>query len=276
MNLRELTVKDIENMSYNEIIGLVRETNRTPGGSKSVVYISNFCALGPQKKVLDIGTSTGITALELAQFTGCQVVGIDINETSLAEAARRAQELHLNKIVKFQKDDAMNLSLENKSFDTVFCGNVTSLLGNREKALKEYYRVLKDNGYLAAIPMYYIKEPNQQLISDVSQAIKVNITPLYKKDWTKIFTQDLFEIFISKDFKFDELTEKQVDDFCNLILSRPHLKELSLNAKKALDNLYKKYMQLFRVNLAHMGFSILVLKKSVKDIDPELFTSTEI
>ena len=276
MNLQKLTSADIKKMSYNEIIGLVRETNRTPGGSKSVAYITQFCGLKKGKKVLDIGTSTGITALELGQFAGCDVIGIDINETSLAEATQRAKDLKINNIVKFQKDDAMNLSFPDKSFDVIFCGNVTSLLADRNKALKEYNLVLKDTGFLAAIPIYYIKRPSRKLVSDVSAAIQVNIKPQYKEDWVTFFTKDLFEPFVIKDFKFDKLSKKKVDDFCNIILARPHLKKLSSDAKKTLDVVYREYMQLFRINLAHMGFSILVLKKANKNIDPELFTSTEV
>lgn len=36
--IRELTVKDIEEMNYNELIGLTRETNRTPGGLEAITY----------------------------------------------------------------------------------------------------------------------------------------------------------------------------------------------------------------------------------------------
>ena len=37
MDLSKLTEQDIMKMSYNELIGLVRETNRIPGGAKRLL-----------------------------------------------------------------------------------------------------------------------------------------------------------------------------------------------------------------------------------------------
>lgn len=276
MQLDKLTPGDIKNMSYNEIIGLVKETNRTPGGSKSVSYIMQMCGLRPGKSMLDIGTSTGVTALEMAQLAGCNVMGIDINENSLITAAERAKQLGVADITSFKKDDATNLSLPDKCFDVVFCGNVTSLVDNRQAALTEYKRVLKDSGFLAAIPMYYVKTPSEKLVSDVSAAIKVNIQPHDKPYWQKFFTQDMFEIFVQKDFKFDYISDETVKKFCTDILQREHLKALSPAAFEVLKKQYLDYMLLFRDNLSHMGFTIFILKKQNPEIDPELFTSKEV
>ncbi|MDO8656119.1 MAG: class I SAM-dependent methyltransferase, partial [Nanoarchaeota archaeon] len=90
MNLETLTAVDIEGMSYNELIGVVRETNRPPGGLRSIARIAQHTFLKTGQKVLDIGTSTGVTAIELARLTGATVHGIDINPLSLEEAERRA------------------------------------------------------------------------------------------------------------------------------------------------------------------------------------------
>ena len=40
-DIKSLTPNDIKNMSYNEIIGLVRETNRTPGGLNTIRIVSD-------------------------------------------------------------------------------------------------------------------------------------------------------------------------------------------------------------------------------------------
>lgn len=273
MNLKKLTSNDIEKMSYNELIGLVKETNRIPGGSQTIAYISAMSGLQPGKKVLDIGTSTGNTAIELANLSGANIVGIDINENSLEEARQRAIFCNLDKLLSFQLDNAMQLSLADKTFDVVVCGNVTSLLSDRKKALSEYKRVLKDTGFLVAVPMYYIKKPSKQLIRDVSKAIQVDIKPLYKDFWKQFFTEDEFDIFIEKDFAFDQLSEEQVDKFCDYILSRKHLQNLSPEAAITLRRVYREYMQLFRYNLAHMGYTVMLLRKKNPEMDPELFTA---
>lgn len=276
LNLQALTPEAIAAMSYNELIGLVRETNRPPGGTTAIMEVAHQCFLNPGKSVLEIGTSTGITAIELAQLTGCKVTGIDINENSLAEARDRADRKKVGHLCTFQKDDATALSFADESFDVVFCGNVTSLVSNREKALAEYARVLKPGGLLAAIPMYYIKTPSDQLVDAVRKAIRVNITPQYRADWEKFFKVEPFVTLSQSNFSFDELAVPTVDEFCAMILQRPHLQTLSAESKVALNKIYTEYMQLFRVNLAHMGFSTLILRKEGADIDAELFTSTKI
>ena len=197
MDLSKLTEQDIMKMSYNELIGLVRETNRIPGGAQTVAYIASMCCLHEGKRVLDIGTSTGNTAIDIASLSGAEVVGIDINEDSLSEARKRAKIVGVDSKTTFELNDAMNLSLPDKFFDMVICGNVTSLLSDKEKALSEYQRVLRDTGFLVAVPMYYIKKPSDQLIKDVSNAIQVNIKPLYKDFWIDFFTKGDFEIIIT-------------------------------------------------------------------------------
>lgn len=276
MNLRTLTADQIETMSYNELIAVVQETNRPPGGLNSIQEIALRSFLSPQKRVLEIGTSTGVTAIELARLTRAAVTAIDINPTSLQVARQRAEQLSVSNYISFEQQDAMRLTYADETFDMVFCGNVTSLLVDREKALREYTRVLRLGGILAAIPMYYIKPPTEQLVRNVSAAIQVSITPMYKADWITFFQVPPLQPFWSRDYAFDALPLEAVQRYVDLILERPHLKDLQEQAMTSLRSVYSRYMQLFRENLAHMGFTILLLRKEAEYIDPELFTAHEI
>lgn len=273
--IKNMTPDDIKKMSYNEIIGLVKETNRTPGGLKTIRIVAEKLMLNNNTKILDIGTSTGHSALEFARLLNCEVIGIDINEMSLKTAQERIDRFELNK-VKFMLDDATNMKFSDKTFDLVFAGNVTSLVSDRENALKEYWRVLKPNGYLVAVPMYYIKTPSEKLVDDVRNAIQVNISVLYKEEWKKFFVRDEDEIFEEIDFKFNKCNDSEVNEFCEKILSREHLKKLPEESFKTLKKLYYNYMHLFNENNSHMGFTIFILRKKEEDIfnDPELYHSS--
>ena len=85
------SIQDIQKMSYFELIGAVRETNRPPGGVTSVANIAKGAYLNENSHVLEIGTSTGFTAIELAKLVKCHVTAVDVNEESLQEAQRRAE-----------------------------------------------------------------------------------------------------------------------------------------------------------------------------------------
>lgn len=274
MMIKNLTADQIRKMNYNELIGLTKETNRTPGGLNTILRVSQLLMLNERTKLLDIGTSTGHTALEFSRLLHCNITGIDINPMSLDTATARAKNLNLTN-VSFLKDDATNLSFEDNTFDVVFCGNVTSLVDNRDKALKQYWRVLKDSGYLVAVPMYYVKKPSDKLLDDVRNAIQVNIEALYKNYWVDFFTAPSTELYFSEDYLFDSISDESVIKFCDMILSRDHLNDLSHDARAALKECYINYMRIFRENLSHMGFSILIYRKKEDDTqnDYELFTS---
>src|SRR5580765_3046617 len=113
----QVRAEDIERMDYNRLIGLVRETNRPPGGIDSIVTIAQRAFIREGQRVLDIGTSTGITSIELARMTGATVRGIDINPKSLEEARRRAVRYRVDALCSFRQQDATRLDEPDESFD---------------------------------------------------------------------------------------------------------------------------------------------------------------
>ncbi|MDA3856151.1 MAG: methyltransferase domain-containing protein [Candidatus Woesearchaeota archaeon] len=275
IDINNLKSEDIKKMNYNELISVVKETNRPPGGVTSLIEVAKNTFMNKDTKVLEVGTSTGFTALELARLVGCNITAIDINELSIDECKERAKKLELENI-DFKVGNAEKLDFPDNSFDIVFCGNVTSIVNDREKALAEYSRVLKNGGYLIAIPMYYIKEPSNQLVSDVSDAIRVNIKVHDKNYWNNMFESDNLEILKEIDYKFDYIQDDKINDFVKKILSRDHLSILTSDARETLNSTYTNYIKLFRENLSHMGYSILILRKSNLLLDEELFTGSKL
>ena len=275
--IKDLTPQDIERMNYNGLIGIVKETNRPPGGRESIYHIASRCFLNSKSKVLEVGTSTGFTAIELAKLTKCRVKAIDINEVSLKEARRRWRKENIENLVDFVKADATNIPFKNNYFDLVFCGNVTSIINDKEKVLGEYMRVTKNAGFIAAIPMYYIKKPQMSLLKKVSGALQVDIEPLTKQYWLSFFNDSGLELYWTKDFKFQNQSKGRIEFFLKKILSREHLNKLTKESKIILDSKYKRFIHLFNENLSYMGFSIILLRKKASyDEDPSLFTSIAI
>ncbi len=275
MNLKNITPQEVKKMSYNELIGLTKETNRPPGGATTIMKIAQHTFLNKDKKVLEVGTSTGFTAVELASLTQASIHAIDINPVSLEEAEKRAKTYHVDHHIQFEKQDVTTLPYENNYFDLAFIGNVFSLVSDADKAFSECNRVLKKSGFLAAVPMYYTREPSQKLLDDVSQAIQVKVSALKKDYWTSFFNRAPFKVCFAQDYQFDIISSNKVEQFVENICAREHLKELSSETMDTLKIIYRDYMQLFKENLAHMGFTILVLQKEV-EYDEELFTATKI
>jgi ubiquinone/menaquinone biosynthesis C-methylase UbiE len=271
-NIENLTKEDISEMDYNQLIGLTKETNRPPGGRRTIFDIVNRTCIDRNSKVLEIGTSTGFSAIELSKLIQCEVISIDINEMSLKEAEERAKQEGL-KNIKFLKADVNNLPFDESEFDLVIIGNVLSLMSNKEIAFSECRRVCKKIGFIAAVPMFYIETPSEELVRNVSEAIQVNITPLYKKDWDSFFDLPDLEIYHSEDYKFDYMADEVISNFVEEIINREHLKKLQKDSFEKLREDYTKYMFLFRDNLSKMGFSVVLLSNKMTWEDSELYTS---
>lgn len=276
--IESLTVQDIAAMDYNKLIGLIRETNRTPGGIETIKEVSRRLMLDRDVRILDIGTSTGHSAIEFSRLLGCKVVGIDINNMSIAVAAERARLLKLDHLISFLQMDATDMSFEDETFDVVFAGNVASLIEDKQKLLREYWRVLKPGGFLVTVPMYYLEAPSDELLNDVCAAIRVQIQPYYKTDWRSFFLTEGTELYEELDYRFVKCLDVEIDRFCDAILSREHLKKLAPAAMKLLRERYIKYMHLFNENLSHMGFTIFALRRKENEEynDPQLYFSKPI
>jgi len=97
---------------------------------------------------LDVGGGTGRYGVKFGQaFPEAQVFVTDILESSLDVARRLIAEIGVHNVLP-QKEDAMNMSFSNDSFDVVFCDVVIQHLPDAKNVLREMRRVLKPGGVL--------------------------------------------------------------------------------------------------------------------------------
>jgi len=96
-------------------------------------------------RILDIGAGPGFLSVILCE-QGYQVTAADFAETMLEEAKQNAGTLAEQ--ICFRREDAMNLSFSEETFDVVLSRNLTWNLPDPQRAYKEWLRVLKPNGLL--------------------------------------------------------------------------------------------------------------------------------
>jgi cyclopropane fatty-acyl-phospholipid synthase-like methyltransferase len=134
-----------------------------PGGIEKTDEMARACGVGPATKVLDIGGGRGTTACHLARNYGCKVLGIDVSPDMVEAARQRVREEGLEHLVDFRQADAHDLPFEDESFDVVLIECVTTLL-DRDRAFREFRRVLKKGGYLGDLEMTYQREPAEEFV----------------------------------------------------------------------------------------------------------------
>ena len=125
---------------------LVQFWGMRPGRLELTRQTAKVAKLGEGRSVLEVGCGNGISAFFLSQQYACNVIGIDASDRMIASANQQAGAKVLSRRVQFLVADAMQLPFPDYSFDTVMCEAVLSGLVDKEKAAREFHRVLKCGG----------------------------------------------------------------------------------------------------------------------------------
>lgn len=103
--------------------------------------VADQLGLKKGQRVLDAGTGFGVSASQIANEYGVEVIGVDLNERELKEAKHKYA-----KTSEFAVADYTNLPLSDNSIDAVYTMETLSHAEDLKAVLKEFLRVLKPGG----------------------------------------------------------------------------------------------------------------------------------
>ena len=84
------------------------------------VLLGAWARVGHCKRILDVGTGTGLVALMAAQRSGAEVVGIDLDADAVSQAAENAAASPWSDRVRIMEADAKEFS-DIQLFDAILC-----------------------------------------------------------------------------------------------------------------------------------------------------------
>lgn len=103
--------------------------------------------VGPDSRVLEVGSGSGGPAVHLAAARACRVTGVDINQHGVRNARALAEARGLSDRVRFEAVDAgQPLPFPGECFDAVVSNDAMCHIANRREALREWHRVLRPGG----------------------------------------------------------------------------------------------------------------------------------
>lgn len=204
-------VKETILYSKEFIDGIPQEAINASLGCANPLVLANL-KLG--ESVLDLGSGGGIDVLISAKYVGesGKVYGLDMTDEMLALANQNKNRSGANN-VEFIKGYIEDIPLQDETVDVVTSNCVINLCENKEDALGEAYRVLKEGGRLAIADIVQMKTVPEEIRQNIQMWVgcisgaltveeyerilkkvgfhRVEITPvnIYTKDIMKQFAE---------------------------------------------------------------------------------------
>jgi len=145
-------------------------------------------------KVLDLGTGTGLLAIELAKkIPDVEVIGLDLSDVALEVARKNLQEIEQPLKVSFKNGDAEDMPFEDGTFDLVVSSNTLHLIKHPVRMFNETQRVLKPEG------KFFFSDFRRSWLGLLSQHIRAAYSP---KEVNDLLSRSKLEHWRVKDYFF--------------------------------------------------------------------------
>ncbi|WP_018652318.1 class I SAM-dependent methyltransferase [Actinobacillus capsulatus] len=177
-----------EEVGHN-FLARLGKTRLRPGGKLATDWLIANGDFNKDKKVLEVACNMCTTAIQIAKQYGCHITGIDLDEEALDKARANIKEHKVEDLVQVQRANATKLPFEDNLFDIVINEAMLTMLPieAKEKAIREYIRVLKPGGFLLTHDVMLNTEDADAVIQSLREAINLTVTPLTKEGWKTLF-----------------------------------------------------------------------------------------
>ncbi|MHC5250600.1 class I SAM-dependent methyltransferase [Enterococcus sp. LJL90] len=184
----------MEKMVGHNFLAKLGKTRLRPGGVTATKWLIHHGKFSSKVKVLDVACNMCTTSIELARSFHCHITALDLEKKNLEKAKININNNNVEKYIDLIQGNALKLPFEDNSFDIVINEAMLTMLNNKakEKALKEYYRVLKPGGKLLTHDITFYDDNLVPVIDKLKTTININVCPLPVTDWEKLIKKSGF------------------------------------------------------------------------------------
>lgn len=221
-------VYNIMSEDYNDLKGYESDADLGLGCGLP----TQFAKISKGDVVVDLGSGAGNDCFIARAETGetGKVIGVDFTEAMIAKARLNADKLGFNN-VEFRLGDIENLPIGGDSADVVISNCVLNLVPNKQKAISEMYRILKNGGHFSISDIVVtgdlpekIKNAAEMYAGCVASAIKKEEYLGYIKEigFKNIVLQKEKAIIVPRDILVNYLNEEEITAYTsspNIIFS---------------------------------------------------------
>ncbi len=187
--------KNMKRIPGHNLLARLGKTRLRPGGKNTTDWLIEKANLNGEMKILEVACNMGTTLTQLARTHNAEVVGVDMNEMALEKAKQNVKQQGLEDKVTIKFADARELPFPDETFDVIINEAMLTMLNNedKQKAINEYYRVLKKGGVLLTHDIDF-PEDDEDFIMELRRVISVPATPLKQEEWLNMFKKSGFTI----------------------------------------------------------------------------------
>lgn len=113
--------------------------------------IADRLGIGPDTRVVDIGSGTGGPAIHIATHSGCRMTGLEVNAVGVETGRRLLGDSGLGDRVNFVEGDGMRMPFPDAAFDVALSMNVMNVFEDKVGLFREVRRVLRPGGTWAFV-----------------------------------------------------------------------------------------------------------------------------
>jgi len=150
--------------------------------------------------VLDIGCGTGEFALRLkSKKKSIDISGIDISGDMINIAKAKAK-FNGSRSIDFRTGDVEHMPYEDNYFDCITCAHSFHHYPHKKKAMREMFRVLKNNGRVMIIDGYKDKPLGRFIFDFIVKKHEVDVHHLHSGQFRRLLTNVGFSNIVQTTF----------------------------------------------------------------------------